>query len=513
MKSDQQLQELMNQIKTQFDIKIEKYYETSLVDKDQQNYVLLKTETSKKLLVWGQEADAQFKGESVQLKIGDVDYDVKLCPLTHENSLIMRKVFPWTGPKTVGLQTSFGAGDRIGVATPGHIRALKQYNIVPVIAQQSIREMNRTVRTSEEVMDDVTWAVFQEGYKDGFGSDADHLKTEQDIQNTFAAGFTGFTVDPSDHINNEADTLTSDDLEKAYLGVFDSPESAQEFLKKYANNEVTVKGNDRSLTLFIPEEEVKRLAVKYMTAIKHTINCYNLLKSLHGDKEFDFEMSVDETETPTTVAAHYIVANELAKAEVQCTSLAPRFIGEFQKAIDYIGDVDTFRQQLIDHVTISQHFGGYKISIHSGSDKYSIFPIVGEETKGVFHEKTAGTSYLEALRIVSRHDTKLFREIAVFAREKFEKERFSYHVTTDMKKVPTVDQLTDAQLESMLNEDDARQVLHITFGGTLTEKDANGNYIFRNRILDVLHKQEEEHYNVLETLFIKHIEAFGVTKK
>lgn len=488
-------------------------YNQSFQEKTGAAYVLVKSARDRRLICIGDSIPTRLRGESKSLTFDGKPIQAKVCPLSHENAVALRSLFPWTAPLVVGLRTSFGAGDRLGIATPGHIRAFKGYAIFPVLAQQSIREMTRTQRSAEQVMDDATWAVLQEGYTGGFGSDADHLKTLEDIRSTVEAGFVGFTVDPSDHIVNRADAMSLGELEQAYKRLFATAAEAASFLTEYADQQFPVKGTQHSIVIKVRKDELLRLAVKYLPAVRHTITCYRELEKLFGDKPFDFEMSVDETETPTTPSAHFLVISELVKAGVKLTSLAPRFIGEFQKAIDYIGDLHEFRRQLREHVAIAEHFGGYKISVHSGSDKFSIFPIVGEETGGVFHEKTAGTSYLEALRIVSRRDPKLFREIVAFARPKFEGERFSYHVTTDMSKVPDAEKLSDGELERMLDENDSRQVLHITFGSVLTTKNDAGKYLFRERIYDLLHRHEEEYYQVLQTLFIKHLKAFKVPKK
>ena len=104
------------------------------------------------------------------------------CELSHENACVLRKLFPWTAPVR-GLQKpkSFGLGDRLGIATYGHIDLFEDNDVFPVFAQQSIRELNLTSRTYEDVLDAATFAVFREGYKKGFGADGDHLKTEKDV--------------------------------------------------------------------------------------------------------------------------------------------------------------------------------------------------------------------------------------------------------------------------------------------------------------------------------------------
>ena len=120
----------------------------------------------------------------------------------------LRHQLPWLNPCLLGLHTSAGMGDRIGLATPGHVRAIRATgsSIAPIFPQQSIREMERTGRTPQQVMDDAMWGVFQENWQGGFGADADHLKTTQDIDVCLEAGFTFFTIDPGAYVDNRAET-------------------------------------------------------------------------------------------------------------------------------------------------------------------------------------------------------------------------------------------------------------------------------------------------------------------
>src|SRR5690606_16530037 len=137
------------------------------------------------------------------------------------------------------------------------------------------------------------------------------------------------------------------------------------------------------------------------------------------DRDFDFEISIDETETITSPMAHFFVANELTSKGVNVISLAPRFCGEFQTGIDYIGDVEQVEKELSEHALIAEHFG-YKLSIHSGSDKFKVFPIIAKYTKGVVHVKTAGTNWLEAVRVIAKTNPKLYRRMHQFALDNFE---------------------------------------------------------------------------------------------
>src|SRR5688572_5222099 len=98
-------------------------------------------------------------------------------------------------PSPLGLKKSFGFGDRLGLATPGHLESARKFDFAPVFAQQSIREMQRTNRTPEEVMSAARGALGTTGFTGGWGADADHLKTPEDVRRTAAAGFCFFTID------------------------------------------------------------------------------------------------------------------------------------------------------------------------------------------------------------------------------------------------------------------------------------------------------------------------------
>jgi hypothetical protein len=133
-----------------------------------------------------------------------------LCPLTAANAAALRSRLPWLRPQPLGLRTSAGCGDRLGSATPGHIRALRQVGgIAPILAQQSMREHARTGRSPQQVIDDAIWGVFQEGWREAWGADADHLKTTDDVDICVEAGYTFYTVDPREHVDNAARATAS----------------------------------------------------------------------------------------------------------------------------------------------------------------------------------------------------------------------------------------------------------------------------------------------------------------
>jgi len=190
-------------------------------------------------------------------------------------------------------------------------------------------------------------------------------------------------------------------------------------------------------------------------------------------------------------------------------SLAPRYIGRFEKGVDYIGDLEAFEADLIRHVAVARNLGPYKLSIHSGSDKFSIYPIIARVAGDLVHLKTAGTSYLEGLRALAAIDPPLFREILRFAKGRYAMDMATYHVSADPLRFPDPDELADDELAGVLDAFDGRQLLHVTFGSVLTTLGDSGDYPFRNRLLDALSSNEEAYYDVLETHIGRHLYPFA----
>jgi len=465
--------------------------------------------TQKHLFITGREDSNEllnkFEGSLIET---DEEISIKKCSQVHSNVKAIQELFDFTIPKLLGFENSFGYGDRIGLANPAHLRSLKpEDDFAPILAQQSIRELSRTVRKAENVMDAAVWAVMQEGWTAGFGSDADHLKTTEDVDTMVEAGFTMFTFDPSDHVVNEADIMSIDELEKYVSDLeWDSSNSTSEVLQRYSQRKISV--ND-AFTLAPTREDTLRALVKYGKSILHIKKLFVYLKETYPNTPVEIEVSVDETESVTTPFEHFFMANELTQLGVEFISLAPRFIGDFEKGIDYKGDLEIFKEEYIKHIAITEHFGNYKISLHSGSDKFSVYEVIGLLNRGYTHVKTAGTSYLEALRVVASSDEKLFSEILDFAIDNYQTEKKTYHVSADLKKVQKSESYSKDEMADLLNLDDARQVFHVTFGLVLTIKNNDGNYIYRSRIYKCLEENEELHYKYLVKHFRRHLDPFN----
>ncbi len=413
---------------------------------------------------------------------------------------------------TLGLAPSFGFGDRIGLATPGHVEAMKRCGngIEPIFPQQSIREMKRTKRTAQQVMDDALNGARSAGWEGRIGADADHLKTPEDVDVTLAAGFTFFTIDPSDDVDQKADDYDEATLREKF-------HSCSEFAPWYEHYlGTTVKLSTGSI-IDLSEQACMRAAVKYGRAIKRALDLGDYIKAAHDTKGLDYEieLSVDETDQPTTLAEHYIIADQCLKGGMKLVSLAPRFIGEMEKGVDYKGEIAALEKSLNDHAAIAELLGPYKLSLHSGSDKLSMYTALARATKGRFHVKTAGTSYLEALRVVARHDEALFRRIVQFGRSRYDLDKATYHVSATNDTVPADDQLDAEKLEKVYLQcwadvpdgegftEPGRQILHCTFGSTLTDPELGP------AVRSVLESHPDTYREVLADHFSRHLIALA----
>ncbi len=266
----------------------------------------------------------------------------------------------------------------------------------------------------------------------------------------------------------------------------------------------------------LDERACLRAAVKYGRAINAAMELSDHIDKVHQGlgRDYEIELSVDETDQPTTLGEHFIIADQCRKRGMKLVSLAPRYVGDFEKGVDYKGNVAQLERSLEDHAAIAAMLGPYKLSLHSGSDKLSMYPALARASKGKFHVKTAGTSYLEALRVVARHDAALFRTIIDFARSRYETDKATYHVSATLESAPAASDVTDvAVLEREYLENwsevpaglgftkPGRQILHCTFGSVLT--DPNLGPALRS----VLEAHPDTYKEVLADHFARHLES------
>jgi hypothetical protein len=414
-------------------------------------------------------------------------------------------------PQTLGLDPSFGFGDRLGLATPGHVDAMRQSGdaIRGIFPQQSIREMARTSRTPTQVMTAAVDALESAGWTDPFGADADHLKTPSDVDVTAAAGFTFFTIDPSGHVEPHADGYDEATLLRKHA---ESPESAP-WLPEYVGRRI---GLSTGTEIALTEEACLRAAVKYGAAINAAVKLADHIRHVAeaAGRDYEIELSVDETDQPTSLAEHFIIADQCLRRGMKLVSLAPRFIGDLEKGVDYKGSVEALEHSLREHAAIAQMLGPYKLSLHSGSDKLSMYPALARATGGRFHVKTAGTSYLEALRVVARHEPQLFRRIIEFCRGRYDTDRATYHVSATLDSCPEPSAISNDQgLERIYLEmwsdvrpgfgftNPGRQILHCTFGSVLTDPELGP------LVKSIVETHGETYREVLADHFSRHLDA------
>lgn len=418
----------------------------------------------------------------------------RLCPLTPENAAALMALFPYTKPVSHrGHGFTVGLGDRLGLAASGHIRAAAAYGAFPVLAQQSVRELTLTNRRFDDVIAAAAFGVFQTGYTGGYGADGDHLKTREEIRNALGCGCTMITLDCSGQIDADAAFLSDEAVSSRYAAL--PADVRAHYEQGYLGRELPIIG-------VLEPAALRRIVLIFWKAAEHAVDCWRFIAQTSA-APVDFELSIDETRTVTTPAEHFIIASELAAAGVQPTSVAPHFSGEFEKGIEYAGDLRAFARDFEAHQQIADLFG-YKLSLHSGSDKFSVFSTVSRVTRGRVHVKTAGTSWLEAMALVAEEDPALYRRAHICALERrAEAERY-YHVSTDPASIPDIALQSDAYLPEYLRLPASRQTMHIAYGLLLSQDWFRGEFF---RFMDA---HEEAYAQRLEAHIGRHLRYLTV---
>ncbi|MCD2521743.1 tagaturonate epimerase family protein, partial [Mammaliicoccus lentus] len=276
-----------------------KIYKSSLHNYEETNFIMVKYDGIKYIIAVGE--GSLFNDLTGEL----IRNDAKLCDLSHENRLVLNDYFEFTKPQAFGRkQTTIGLGDRLGVATPGHVLAMNKTDAKPIFAQQSIRELDLTNRSMEDVIDKAAFGAIQEGYDGGYGADGDHLKKEKDIEHELKLGISMLTLDCSDYIRNDINLDDESDIESAYNRLDD--ETRKYYENKYLDK--TFKVNNESLDFSKPD--LMKVVVVYTKALEYMVHVYKTyIKTL--DRDIDFEISIDETKTITSPFDHFFVAQEL----------------------------------------------------------------------------------------------------------------------------------------------------------------------------------------------------------
>jgi len=285
---------------------------------------------------------------------------------------------------------SIGTGDRFGTEGKAQLKAIELTRlmgseVVPVW-NKSNREHSLTGTRPIDTRKAADEAVRKAGYSGSYFVDADHIG--YDTVDDFAACCDFFTIDVANFIGKPA----AEDDRKDFLN--------------YCRQWVGVhKPAGLENTLQITEQDTLRVADNYLEALKEVNRIYNKILALRGNGEFITEVSMDEADLVQNPAELFLILSGLSRLGIPVLTIAPRFPGLFAKGIDYAGDTIAFFRVFEECVAMLKYATSrlslpprLKISVHSGSDKFSLYPGIGaiiRKHQAGLHLKTAGTTWLE----------------------------------------------------------------------------------------------------------------------
>ena len=438
---------------------------------------------------------AETRRGNLMLAVYDASTDLILSLTEH---------IPWLRPRPNPGRPSIGMGDRLGMATAAHIRAVEDGALFPYLAQQSVRENCSTGRGWRDVMADAVFGVFREGWTRGFSADADHLKDSAELSNAARAGFVRYTLDLSDDIR-DISGLDRMQLSRELVVMEKECPGAALWRKRYLGKAFRLASGFSTRNLVFDEKSFLKTVVRLGWAVAGALELARTAASLMRGRAFEIELSLDETAERTTPHEHLFAALEMAENDLPVTAVAPRFVGEFQKGVDYQGNTSKLARDMALHAAVARTTSKHAISVHSGSDKFSIYPRVGEACDGAFHVKTSGTSYVEALRAVARADRSLFAAVVAVAGKVFEKAREQYRLDTDPRGLPAPEKLGAGELEeAYFSTREGRQLLHVSYGAVLT-----GNRELGRMVRECLRDNEQLHFELVGAHLRKHAELLG----
>jgi len=402
---------------------------------------------------------------------------------------------------------TIGTGDRFAHQAKAQLQACIQLaendgiEIIPVW-NKSNREHSFIGSEPQSVYDAAKAAVEALNWDKGWHIDADHINLSTVDKYISSSDF--FTIDVADSIGTAPET-----------GAIDA------FLDKHPKliGEINIPGIDEPLTT--TRESVAQTAENYLAAVKEASEIYQHIASQKGD--FIAEVSMDETDSPQTPPELLIILAALADQNIPLQTIAPKFTGRFNKGVDYVGDLAQFEKEFNDDLAVIAHAikaynlpENLKLSVHSGSDKFSIYPIIGNairKTGAGIHLKTAGTTWLEELIGLAEaggDGLTLAKEIYATAFEQSEALCGPYATVIDIdpSQLPTPDTIngwtSDQYVNALRHIPDHpeynphfRQLLHIAF--KLAAKQGN-------RYTDLLKANEAiVAKNVTENLYDRHL--------
>ncbi len=370
---------------------------------------------------------------------------------------------------------SFGVGDRFSHEGVAQLKALLKaeeefgVSFVPVW-NKSNREHQIVNTVPMETRREADAAVKALGYTGQYFVDADHINLNNVDRFIEASDF--FTIDVADYIGKPADPKDVDafvEANRRFIGEVRIPGIAEPF-------EVT-------------EEKVREIAGHFLFAVREAGRIYRHIAEVKGADNFVTEVSMDEVNDAQTPLEMLFILAALADEEVPAQTIAPKFTGRFNKGVDYRGDIARFEKEFEQDLLVIdfavKEFGmcdNLKLSIHSGSDKFSIYPIMGrlirKYDKGI-HIKTAGTTWLEeniGLAVADPKALELAKKIYVNALGRMDELTVPYAtvIDVDVDALPSPEEVAkwDAQTyartmrhnqEDPLYNPSFRQLIHVSY--------------------------------------------------
>ena len=367
---------------------------------------------------------------------------------------------------------TIGVGDRFAHQAAAQLQACVKLaeqgiNVIPVW-NKSNREHSFIGSEPQSVYDAAEAAVAALGWDKDWHVDADHINMDTVDKYLGCSDF--FTIDVAD-----------------FIGQTPEGDAVAGFVEKHPEliGSVTIEGIDAPFD--ISREYVEEVAGKYLRAVAEAGTIYRHIESNKDD--FIAEVSMDETDAPQTPPELLIILAALADEGVQLQTIAPKFTGRFNKGVDYVGDLPQFEKEFNDDLAVIAHaiakYGlpaNLKLSVHSGSDKFSIYPIIGaaiRRTGAGVHVKTAGTTWLEELIGLAEaggDGLELAKEIYAKALENVDAmcEPYASVIDIDSEKLPTADEVAGWSGDQYANalrhvqehpefNQHFRQLLHIAF--------------------------------------------------
>ncbi len=287
---------------------------------------------------------------------------------------------------------SFGVGDRFAHQAKAQLRAFQMLakdgiDVAPVW-NKSNREHTFIESEPQSVFDAAQTAVKELGWNKGWHVDADHIRLETVDRFMSCSDF--FTIDVADSIGKPAAAV-----------------DVAAFVARHTELVGTLSIPGVSTPLTVTQADVERIAAKYLLAVQDAGKIYRHIVAAKGEGNIIAEVSMDETDAPQTPPELLIILAALADEKVKLQTIAPKFTGRFNKGVDYVGDLVQFEKEFNDDLAVITHavrqYGlpaNLKLSVHSGSDKFSLYPIIRRalaRTGAGLHLKTAGTTWLEEL--------------------------------------------------------------------------------------------------------------------